>query len=158
MYRKILAPIDLAHRERLSKAIDTAVDLAGRWGIPVVLAGVTEATPSAVAHNPQEFAQKLAALAAELSERSGVAVESRAYTAHDPATQIDETLLKAVEDTGADLVVIASHAPSLGDAGSSRYPRPRAPPTSSRPTTRSVRTTSSSRSARSASTSTIPCS
>lgn len=116
MYRKILAPIDLAHRERLSKAIDTAVDLGRHWGIPVVLAGVTEGAPSAVAHNPQEYAQKLAALAAEIAQSTGVAVEARTYTAHDPATQIDGTLLSAVEETGADLVVMASHRPTLGDA------------------------------------------
>lgn len=116
MYRKILAPIDLAHRERLAKALDTAVDLARHWGVPVVLAGVTETTPSPLAHNPQEYAQKLAALAAEIGRDTGVSVESRAYTAHDPATQIDDTLLKAVEETGADLVVMASHAPTLGDA------------------------------------------
>ncbi|MGP9821875.1 universal stress protein [Salinarimonas sp. NSM] len=116
MYRKILAPIDLAHRDRLAKAIDTAVELARHWAIPVVLVGVTEATPSAVAHNPPEYARKLAAFAEETAAAAGIAVEARAYTAHDPATQIDETILKAVADTGADLVVMASHAPTIGDA------------------------------------------
>ncbi|MGJ3263588.1 MAG: universal stress protein [Salinarimonas sp.] len=116
MYRKILTPIDLAHRDRLAKAVDTAVDLARHWAVPVVLVGVTEAAPSAVAHNPQEYAQKLSAVAAELAQATGVAVEARAYTAHDPATQIDDTILRAVDDTGADLVVMASHAPTLGDA------------------------------------------
>ncbi|WP_029032505.1 universal stress protein [Salinarimonas rosea] len=116
MYRKILTPIDLAHRDRLAKAVDTAIDLARHWAIPVVLVGVTEAAPSAIAHNPQEYARKLAAFAEETAQATGVAVEARAYTAHDPATQIDETILKAVADTGADLVVMASHAPTIGDA------------------------------------------
>ncbi|GGK27452.1 universal stress protein [Salinarimonas ramus] len=113
MYRKILTPVDLAHRDRLSRAVDTAVDLAGHWGIPLVLVGVTEAAPSAVAHNPQEYRQKLEAYAGEISGARGVAVEAKAYTAHDPATQIDDTILKAVEETGADLVVMASHVPGL---------------------------------------------
>ncbi|WP_372421653.1 universal stress protein [Salinarimonas chemoclinalis] len=116
MYSKILTPVDLAHRERLAKAVDTAVDLARHWGIPVVLVGVTEAAPSAVARNPQEYARELAAVAEETARATGVAVEARTYTAHDPATQIDDTILKAVADTGADLVVMASHAPTVGDA------------------------------------------
>jgi nucleotide-binding universal stress UspA family protein len=36
-------------------------------------------------------------------------------TSHDPAADLDPTLLKAVEETGADLVVMASHVPGLTD-------------------------------------------
>jgi len=116
MYEKILTPIDLAHLDRLTKAVDTAIDLARRYDAPLVFVGVTEAAPSAIAHNPQEYARKLAAYAAEQGRAHGIAAESKAYTAHDPATQIDDTLLKAVAETGADLVVMASHAPTIGDA------------------------------------------
>jgi len=54
MYRKILVPVDLTHKEKLSKALDTAVEL-------------------------------------------------------------DDRLLDAIKDTGADLVVMASHPPGIGD-------------------------------------------
>lgn len=116
MYDTILVPIDLAHADELRKAIAVAGDLARQWGARVVLVGVTEAAPSAVAHDPQEFRTKLAAFAARTGEALGVTCEARAYTAHDPATQIDEVLVKAVSDTGADCVVMASHAPSFADA------------------------------------------
>ena len=116
MYEKILTPIDLAHVDRLAKAVETAIDLARRYGVPLIFVGVTEAAPSAIAHNPQEYARKLADYAAEQGRAHGVSAESKAYTAHDPAAQIDDTLLKAVEETGADRVVMASHAPTIGDA------------------------------------------
>ncbi|NBB69091.1 MAG: universal stress protein [Alphaproteobacteria bacterium] len=116
MYRTILAPVDLTHVARLGKAIDTACDLAVHYGTRLVFVGVTATTPTPVAHNPHEFERKLAEFAAEQERRHGIAVESRAYTAHDPAVQIDDTLLQAVEDTGADLVVMASHLPNVVDA------------------------------------------
>lgn len=116
MYKKILTPIDLAHVDRLGKAVDAAVDLARHYGATLVFVGVTEAAPSPVAHNPQEYARKLAAFAAELGRTRGIAAEAKAYTAHDPAAEIDGVLAKAVEETRADLVVMASHAPTIGDA------------------------------------------
>lgn len=116
MYNKILTPIDLTHVDRLAKAVDTAIDLARHYGVPLVFVGVTEAAPSPVAHNPQEYARKLAAYAEEQGRAHGFAAEAKAYTAHDPATEIDDALLKAVAETGADLVVMASHAPTIGDA------------------------------------------
>lgn len=116
MYKKILTPIDLAHKDRLAKAVDAAVDLARHYGASLVLVGVTEETPSPIAHNPREYAQKLSAYAAELATTHGIPTEAKAYAAHDPAVQIDETILKAIGETGADLVVMASHAPTIGDA------------------------------------------
>ena len=35
--------------------------------------------------------------------------------AHDPTTDVDDALLKAVDETGADLVVMASHKPGLAE-------------------------------------------
>ena len=34
---------------------------------------------------------------------------------HDPSSDVDDILLKAVKDTGADLVVMASHVPNIMD-------------------------------------------
>jgi len=41
MYQKIMVPVDLAHVERLGKALGTATDLAKHYGIPVCYVGVT---------------------------------------------------------------------------------------------------------------------
>ena len=32
---------------------------------------------------------------------------------HDPAVDLDDSLMQAIADTGADLVVMASHVPGL---------------------------------------------
>jgi nucleotide-binding universal stress UspA family protein len=34
---------------------------------------------------------------------------------HDPTVDVDDALMKAVSETGADLVVMASHVPGLAD-------------------------------------------
>ena len=111
-----MVPVDLEHVERLDKALRTAADLAGHYGATVTYVGVAAGTPGRVAHNPEEFARKLEAFAAEQGGRHGHAARSRAVTSHDPAADLDGKLLEAARDTGADLVVVASHVPGFADA------------------------------------------
>lgn len=115
MYSKIMVPVDLAHKGDLDKALKTAADLAQHYKIPVCYVGVTSAAPSSVAHNPQEFEKKLEAFAQDEAKKHGHDASSKAYASHDPTVDVDDTLLKAVKDVGADLVVMASHAPSVLD-------------------------------------------
>jgi nucleotide-binding universal stress UspA family protein len=113
MYNAIMIPVDLAHVDQLTKALKTGADLAKVYSARLVAVGVTGSAPSEVAHNPVEYAQKLAAFAADQSARLGVAVEAKAVTSHDPAVDIDDTLEKAADEIGADLVVMASHIPGM---------------------------------------------
>lgn len=115
MFNRIMVPVDLAHVGQLDRALDCAADLARHYGATLVYVGVAAATPGSVAHTPEEFADKMAAFAASQGETAGVEAEGVALTSHDPTTDLDPTLLKAVEDTGADLVVMASHVPNLTD-------------------------------------------
>ena len=115
MYTKIMVPVDLAHIERLQKAITTATDLARHYGIPICFVGVTAETPTEVAHTPQEFAGKLEAFGAGLSKEHGLTIEAKAYPSHDPAVDLDKTLIAAAKENGADLIVMASHVPGLPD-------------------------------------------
>ena len=115
LYTRILMPVDLAHIQHLAKALRVAADLAKQYGAHVTYVGVTAPAPGPVAHNPREYKQKLVAFASTQAAQHGIATEARAYTAHDPATQIDETILKAISDAGADLVVMASHVPNVAD-------------------------------------------
>lgn len=108
-----MVPVDLAHLNQLDKALTTAADLAKHYAIPVCYVSVTAAAPGSVAHNPREFADKLEAFARDQADRHGHEASSKAYTSHDPAVDLDDTLLKAVGDTGSDLVVMASHIPGL---------------------------------------------
>lgn len=113
MYRKIMIPVDLAHIERLEKAIDTATDLAKHYGIPVCFVGVTAETPTEVAHSPAEFADKLKDFGAAQSSVHGLDIDTAAYPSHDPGVDLDQTLVAAAKENGADLIVMASHVPGL---------------------------------------------
>lgn len=113
MYTKIMVPVDLAHIERLQKAITTATDLAKHYSIPICFVGVTAETPTEVAHTPKEFAQKLEAFGVGQSQEHGLKIETKAYPSHDPAIDLDKTLIAAAKDNGADLIVMASHVPGF---------------------------------------------
>jgi nucleotide-binding universal stress UspA family protein len=113
MYTKIMVPVDLAHLERLTKALGTAADLARHYQIPICYVGVTVTMPTPVAHTPKEFGEKLARFGVEQAGKHGITPETAVYTSHDPAVDLDEKLLEAIKDTKADLVVMASHVPGL---------------------------------------------
>lgn len=115
MFSKIMMPVDLAHLGPLRRALDVAADLATHYGATVVYAGVTAQTPGALGHNPKEFSAKLDAFVAEESRAHGITAEALALTSHDPRIDLDRTLIKALEEIGADLVVMASHIPNLTD-------------------------------------------
>lgn len=115
MFSNIMIPVDLAHADKLGHALKCAADLAGLYGATVTYVGVSAATPSSVAHSPQEFAEKLKAFAETEAGKHGHKATAHAMTSHDPSTDLDPTLLKAVDETGADLVVMASHVPNITD-------------------------------------------
>ena len=113
MYNKIMVPVDLAHIERLEKAITSATDIAKLYSIPICFVGVTAETPTGIAHNPQEFASKLAEFGVGQSQAHGLTIETASYPSHDPTVDLDKTLINAAKDNGADLIVMASHVPGL---------------------------------------------
>ncbi|MDA7429862.1 universal stress protein [Primorskyibacter aestuariivivens] len=115
MFTNIIVPVDLAHEETLSKALQVSADLAKHYGAKVTYLGVTSNTPSSVAHNPDEFAEKLARFAAAQGEVHGVEAGSHAAIAHDPTVDVDDVLLRAVGELAPDLVVMASHVPGIVD-------------------------------------------
>jgi len=113
MFKKILVPTDLAHADKLDKALQVAGDLSKHYGAEVVLVGISVSAPTSVAHNPAEYAEKLQAFAAKQSEKWGAGFTARPVASHDPARDLDQTLAQQVEEIGADLVVMASHVPGL---------------------------------------------
>jgi nucleotide-binding universal stress UspA family protein len=115
MFQKIMCPVDLAHAEKLAKALTVSADLARHYDCPLVYVGVTTTAPGRLGHNPEEFAQKLDAFAEEQTAGREIRAETLAVIAHDPTTEVDDALMRAIGDTGADLVVMASHVPSILD-------------------------------------------
>lgn len=115
MYSRIMVPVDLAHVERLDKALQTAAGLAKHYGIPICYVGVTAGTAGPVAHNPAEFEAKLGSFGEAQGKEHGLDASTRAYTSHDPAVDLDKVLIRAIHETGSDLVVMASHLPGLAE-------------------------------------------
>lgn len=116
MYRTIFTPVDLEHIEKLDKSLETAASLAKTYGAQLIFASVAAATPSAIARTPEQFEEKLKEFAAAQSSKHGIATSAKAIVSHDPTIDLDDKLLAAVRETGADLVVMQSHVPHLSDA------------------------------------------
>jgi nucleotide-binding universal stress UspA family protein len=113
MYQKIMIPVDLAHADKLEKALATSTDLAKLYNGELFVVGVTSSAPGVVAHNPTEYAQKLEAFAAEQTKQRGVPFAAKAVTSPDPAIDLDDALKATAAEIGADLVVMASHVPGF---------------------------------------------
>ncbi len=115
MFTKIMVPVDLGHPDTQARALQCAADLANAHGARVCYVGVTTETPGPLGHTPAEFAKKLEAFAGEQAARHGLKAEHEVVISHDPTTDIDDRLLDAVDKTKADLVVMATHKPGVGD-------------------------------------------
>lgn len=113
MFKRIMVPVDLAHLSKIGRALEVAADLARHYGAEVTYVSITAPTPGPVAHNPSEFAEKLAVFAQTEAERRGIQVGIHPMIGHDPTTDTDDVLMKAVQEIEADLVVMASHKPGL---------------------------------------------
>ncbi|TFF21750.1 universal stress protein [Jiella endophytica] len=113
MYKKILVPVDLSHVRTLDKALKTAAELARLYGAELSYLGVTSSSPGPVAHTPEEFEEKLTAFAAQRAHEDGVSASAESQVVPDPARDLNHVLLAAVEKSGADLVVMASHRPGF---------------------------------------------
>lgn len=111
MFKRIMAPVDLAHVEGLDGALKCAADLAKYYGLPITYVGVTASGPTGQARTPEDFGKQLAEFVSGEVEKHGVEADAHTAIAHDPATEVDDALLRAIDETGADLVIMASHIP-----------------------------------------------
>jgi nucleotide-binding universal stress UspA family protein len=68
-----------------------------------------------VAHNPEEFSKKLEEFGRDQASRYGHDVTVQAIQANDPASELDDAILKSISALGADLVIMASHVPTVAD-------------------------------------------
>ncbi len=110
-----MAPVDLGHLDRIRKALAASADLATHYRIPVCYVGVTTAAPGPIAHTPREFTAKLKRFAEDQAATHGIETEAKACISHDPSVDLEDTLMKAIEEIGADLVVAGSHVPGFAD-------------------------------------------
>jgi len=116
MYQKIMVPVDLAHKDALDHQLKVASDLASHYDAQLTYVSVTASAPGAVARTIDEYRQKLDALAAELGKAYDQKIQTQLYVTHDPAVDLEDTLVKAIQETGSDLVVMGTHVPTWTDA------------------------------------------
>lgn len=115
MYSTIMLPVDLQHREKLTRATAVAADLAKHYGASLTMVGVTGGPPSAIGHTPAEYAAALSAFAGECGTEHDIAIRAHTALSQDPAAELAEALAGAVSELEADLIVMASHVPSFAD-------------------------------------------
>lgn len=115
MYKRIMIPVDLSHIDKSETALAVVADLAKHYDAIVTYVAVTSNAPSAIAHNPEEFALKLANFAEDQGALRGHRTAARSVISHDPAVDLDKNLVRAVDEIGADLIVMATHIPNMAD-------------------------------------------
>lgn len=116
MYKKIMVPVDLAHLSALEQSLQVAADIARHYQAEVCYVSVTANTPGAVARTPAEYERKLADFAEQQARAHGQPTSSRVFISHDPVADLDEILVGAVGEVGADLILMATHLPRRLDA------------------------------------------
>ncbi|MFN2409185.1 MAG: universal stress protein [Halomonas sp.] len=112
MFNNIMVPVDLAHLETLEPALSVVADMAKQYDANITYVSVTANTPTSTARTPQEYEQKLEAFAQERHKVHGQPVSIKVYSSTDPVANVDDLLVKAIKETGADLVMMATHLPS----------------------------------------------
>ncbi|MCK8515054.1 universal stress protein [Methylonatrum kenyense] len=111
MFRKIMVPVDLAHIQTIEPSLEVVADLARHYDAEVCYVGVTSSMPGLVARTPEEFGQKLEAFAQKRHRVHGQPVSSHYIVSTDPIAEVDDRLVRAVDEVGADLVIMPTHAP-----------------------------------------------
>ncbi len=115
MYKTVLLPIDLAHRESWEKALPTALEIAGNGG-EVHLLGIVHEVGSAMVASflPEGFeVEALEKMKAGMDEfaadhaQNGTPIHVLVGHGHVP-----ETILKVAAKIDADLIVMAGHSPT----------------------------------------------
>ena len=115
MYKNIMIPVDLAHVDKSETALEVVADLAKHYDATVTYVAITSNVPSAIAHNPEEFARKLADFAKEQGARRGHQTTAKSIVSNDPAVDLDKKLAGTVDEIGADLIVMTTHIPNMAD-------------------------------------------
>ncbi len=118
MFKNILVAVDLDHDTLVDDLLRAASDIANTHRSRVHLLNVVAAAPAVVSQFLPENYEKmasgkiekdLAALAAKVDLAEGAAASSVRFG------EIYQEILAHAEQIGADLIIVASHKPDIGD-------------------------------------------
>ncbi|MBD2746273.1 universal stress protein [Microvirga sp. BT688] len=116
MFKTILVPVDLGEVEAAKPAIDKAVELAGNSGGALRLIYVRAIVPvTYMEFMPPAFDEEQQGEAeARLAEvAAGVALPAERVSAAVRLGSVYAEILDEAEKTGADLIVVGSHRPTM---------------------------------------------
>jgi len=114
MYKTILVPVDMAHRDKAEVMFDVARKLSSK-DTTVILVNVVEEIPTYILSElPREILANSVEAAEksleELAKASGLNAKVHVEVGH-PAT----TILEIAEKNSADCIIVASHRPGFQD-------------------------------------------
>jgi nucleotide-binding universal stress UspA family protein len=118
MFKNILVAVDLEHDTHIDDLLRVASDIANAYGAQVHLLNVIGAAPAVVSQflpeNYEKMASEkiekdLAALAAKVDLAEGAAASSVRFGG------VYQEILAHAANIGADLIIVASHKPNVGD-------------------------------------------
>ncbi len=119
MYRNILLPVDLAHESSWKRALPVAIDYCKAYGARLHMIAVLPdfGFPMVASYFPENFEERARQdtgkrLQAFIKEHVPDEVTVKYVIAEGKAYQ---EILDAANQLGADLIVMASHHPGLGD-------------------------------------------
>ncbi len=118
MFKNILVAVDLEHDTHIDNLLRVASDIANAQGAKVHLLNVIGAAPAVVSQFLPESYEKMAsekiekdltALAAKVDLAEGAAAISVRFGG------VYQEILAHANKIGADLIIVASHKPNVGD-------------------------------------------
>ncbi len=118
MFKNILVAVDLEHDTRADDLLRAAADIANTHRSQVHLLNVVPAAPAVVSRflpenyekmASREIEKDLAALATTVDLAKGAAASSVRFG------DIYQEILAHADNIGADLIIVASHKPDIGD-------------------------------------------
>jgi nucleotide-binding universal stress UspA family protein len=117
MFKTILVPIDVSQIEAGGLALELARDLAETRGSKLILLSVIDQLPGYIAAQiPADVHEKAKSDAAaglkDLAGKHGLADTAEVVVREGHASRM---ILDFADETGADVIVIASHNPGLAD-------------------------------------------
>ncbi|WP_404367807.1 universal stress protein [Marinobacter sp.] len=115
MYNTIMVPVDLSHVDRLTRSLDVGRDLARLYDAGICYVAVAPTAPTDIASSEDEFREKMEQFAAEQASTHGIRARARVLPSTDPVAEVNDLLVAAIPQVGADLVVMASHVPGIAD-------------------------------------------
>lgn len=117
MYKEILLSVDLEDENSWKKALPTAVEYAKAFGSRIHVATVVPEFGMVRQYFPNDYEQKVKeAVKDKLHEFTAANIPKDIAVQHVIAHgTIYEEIIKAAEQVKADLIIMASHRPELGD-------------------------------------------